>query len=122
MKAILQYDQFAHPPLLKMYLHGAPHKRQQREVLQRFREDLMMHARRTIATQVDLPIDHPIDVEIVYINPASPDLDHLVEATFQALDGKSLKGPSILVDDRHIQKVTMSKQYIGGRTKRDGLR
>ena len=122
MKAIVQYDEFAEPPRLRMYIHGAPHKRQVREVLQRFREDLLHMAKRQIGNQVDFPIDHAIDLELVYINPASPDLDHLLEATYQALDGKSLKGPSILVDDRHIQSVKMKKMYNTTRTKRDGAR
>lgn len=122
MKATVLYDQFAEPPKLTMYITGCPHKRQIREVLQKFREDLLAAARRQIAHAVDLPIDHPIDMELTLVNPASPDLDHLLEAIFMAMDGKSLKGPSILVDDRHVQKVTMRKFYPNEATKADNNR
>lgn len=122
MKAILRYDPDCHPPLLTMHIHGCPHKRQHREVLQRFREDLLAIAKRSIANDVDLPIDHPIDLKLFLTNPASPDLDHLLEAIFMALDGKSLKGPSIMKDDRQIQAVTMAKYYPNPATRRDGSR
>ena len=122
MKVIVKYDDNCHPPVLRLYLHGAPHKRMPRESLQKHREELYDMATRRIVHQVDLPIDHPIDLEVVFTNPSSPDLDHLIEAVFMMLDGKTLKGPSILTDDRHIQKVTMSKMYIGKPTKRDGAR
>jgi Holliday junction resolvase RusA-like endonuclease len=122
MKLVIRYDDMVHPPVLTMYIHGCPHKRQHRAVLQQFRDELTLSATRQISHAVDLPIDHPIDLVLSFTNPASPDLDHLLEAVFMAMDAKSLKGPSILKDDRHIQKVTMSKMYIGHPTKRDGAR
>jgi len=105
-------------PILKLALHHAPHKRMHRKTLQYYREDLLYVAQRSISDKVDLPIGHPIDLEVLFTNPTSPDLDHLIEAVFMALDGKSLKGPSILKDDRLIQKVTMSKFYHS-RARRD---
>jgi len=122
MKAIIKYDEFAHPPLMRMYIHGCPHKRQVREVIQKFREELLFVAKRSIGNQVDFPINHPIDLELFLTNPASPDLDHLLEAVYMAVDGKSMKGPSILTDDRHIQSVKISKFYSEKPTKRDGAR
>ena len=122
MKTIIKYDDTSHPPILRLYLHGAPHKRMHRAVLQKHREEITDLAARRIGNVVDLPIDYPIDLEVVFTNPSSPDLDHLIEALYMMLDGKTLKGPSILTDDRHIQKVTMSKMYIGRATKRDGTR
>lgn len=122
MQAIIRYDPESHPPMLTMYIHGCPHKRQVREVLQRFRDDLYWVAERSISNVVDLPIDHPIDLTLFLTNPASPDLDHLLEAVFMALDAKSLKGPSIMKDDRHIQKVIISKYYPNHATKRDSQR
>jgi len=122
MKTILKYDDLSHPPILRMYIHGCPHKRQHREVLQKHREELYDLAERRIGHVVDLPITHPIDLEVFFTNPASPDLDHLIEAVFMMLDAKTLKGPSILADDRLIQKVTMSKYYNTEKSKRDGLR
>ena len=121
-KIIARYDRFVHPPILTLHIHGAPHKRMHRAILQQYREDMYAAAIRGIGSEVDLPIDHPIDLVVYYTNPSSSDLDHLLEATYQALDGKSLKGPSVLVDDKHIQKVTMSKMYIGKQTKRDSQR
>ncbi len=122
MKAIIKYDGDAHPPLLTMYIHGAPHERQHREVLQKYREDLLWIAKRSIANEVDLPIDHPIDLYVTFTNPASGDLNHVLTALFCALDEKSLKGPAILKDDGLIQKVTMSKFYPNAKTKRDSQR
>ncbi len=101
MKAIIQYDEYAHPPVMRMYIHGCPHKRQQREVIQKFREDLLYVAKRAIGNIVDFPID---------------------QAIYMAMDGKSMKGASILTDDRHIQSVKMSKMYTEKPTKRDGAR
>lgn len=121
MKAIFRYDQFAHPPVMHINIHGAPHERQHREVLQKYREDLFAAAKRQLP-DIIFPIDHPIDLEVFFTNPASPDLNHVLTALFAAMDEKSLKGPAILKDDRHIQKVTMSKYYIGKPTKRDGAR
>ena len=122
MKAIARYDQFAHPPLLSLYIHGCPHKRQAREILQEGREIMYAAALRGIAHEVDLPIDHSIDLKVLFTNPNSPDLDHLIEAVFMMLDSKTLKGPAILKDDRHIQSVHMSKFYPNKATKRDGQR
>lgn len=121
-KVIARYDQYAHPPLLTLYIHGAPHKRQHRAVLQQYREQLYAAAVRGIGTEVDLPIDHPIDLKILFTNPASPDLDHLLEALYMGLDGKTLRGPAVLKDDRHIQFVEMGKFYPVAQTKRDSQR
>lgn len=119
---MIKYDEYAHPPILTIYAHNHPHKRQHREVLQKVREQLLEAAKRSISNQVDLPIDHPLDLNVVFVDPLSPDLDHLIEALFMAMDAKSLKGPSLLKDDRHIQKVTMSKYYPNEKTRRDGTR
>lgn len=81
-----------------------------------------MAAQRNIAAVVDLPIDHPIDINVTFTNPNSPDLDHLLEALFMGLDGKSLRGPSVLKDDRHIQAANIRKYYPNDPTKRDGAR
>lgn len=121
LKAIFRYDQFAHPPKMYINIHGAPHERQHRAVLQKYREDLTASFQRQMR-DVSIPIDHPIDLEVFFTNPASPDLNHVLTALYCALDEKSLKGPAILKDDRHIQKVTMSKYYAGKATKRDGQR
>lgn len=132
MKAIIHYYEdweVPHPlnlftslPVLYMTIHGAPHKRQHRKVLQKYREDLYEIASRRdrgIINKIDLPINHEIYLWTLYTNPNSPDLDHTEEALFMALDGKSLSGPSILTDDRMIQGVTKNKFYSNPPTKRD---
>lgn len=68
---------------------------------------------------VTLPIDHEIDLDVMCVNPLSPDCDHLLEAVFMALDGKTLNGPSVLTDDRLIQQATIRKLYHARRVKRD---
>lgn len=131
MKSIIQFDAYAEIPLLRMYLHGCPHKRMHRAVLQRCREELTHSAERQIGHKrqggsiVNLPIDFEIDLEITFINPASPDLDHMIEAVFMMLDGKngSLTGPSVLIDDRLIQGLQkVRKFYPEAKTKRESER
>jgi hypothetical protein len=122
MKIIARYDKFSHPPELILYIHGAPHKRQHRAVLQMYREELYAAAVRGIGSEVDMPIDHAIDLKVLFTNPASPDLDHLLEALYMGLDQKTLKGPAVLKDDRHIQHVSMGKFYPNEQTKRDSQR
>jgi hypothetical protein len=128
MKAIIRFfDEGDHPmqnllPLLDFSIHGAPHKRQDREVIQRYREDLYALAVRRIADKVILPIDFPLELNVLFTNPCSPDIDHLIEALYMALDGKTLEGPSILTDDRHIQGIRAFKYYPNPPTKRDGER
>jgi hypothetical protein len=117
----MSYDRYATPPLLTLYVHGHPHKRQHREVIQVLREEMWRVAQRRIGKKY-LPITEDIDLKILYTNPNSPDLDHLIEATFMALDGKTLRGPSILANDRQIQAVNMAKYYPNDATKRDGER
>ena len=132
MKAIISYfheDEVPHPlnllttlPVLQLWIHGAPHKRQHRAVIQKYRDELYDLAVRKIGIKVQLPIDHAIFLKVFYTNPNSPDLDHLDEALFMALDGKTFKSPSILTDDRWIQKKLVEKYYPDAPTKRDGMR
>lgn len=126
MKAIIRYYddwevpdfyRFSQLPLLDMTIHAAPHKRQHRKVLQVYRDELTSLAQRRL--DIELPIDWPIALRVLFTNPNSPDLDHLLEALYMALDGKTLEGPSILADDRHIQAVQVSKIYSVPPTKRD---
>jgi len=128
MKAIIRYYddwevpelfRFSTLPMLDMTIHAAPHKRQHRAVLQQYRTDLTELATRRLFDKIELPIDWPISLRVLFTNPNSPDLDHTIEALYMALDGKTLEGPSILTDDRHIQAVQMSKIYSAAPTKRD---
>ena len=130
MKAIIRYydeDQlpehwryFTSLPVLDLSIHGAPHNRQHRSVLQKYREELYSIAKMKLA--VALPIEWPIFVKVLFVNPNSPDTDHLYMAMCQALDAKTLKGPSILADDRWIQGALVNIFYPHPPTKRDGQR
>lgn len=62
---------------------------------------------------IPIPIADPIDLSVIFVNPSSPDLDNLLTALYQAIDGKTLKGPSVLVDDGLISKATISKFFPG---------
>lgn len=113
-RCIVAYAANEHPPLLTLYIHDAPHRRMHLKVIQAYREDL-----RASCTKAGLPtpIDHPIDLSVVFINPSSPDLDNLVTALYQAIDGNTLRGPGVLADDGLIHKVTMSKFFPGPKKK-----
>ena len=58
-----------------------------------------------------LPIPHPIDLDVLFVNPATPDLGNAYLALEQALDDKTLTKPGIVIDDSLIQKVTMAKYF-----------
>lgn len=97
MRCIVKYD---HPKrLLTIYVHGAPHRRIHREVLKRYREELWKAAQ---AAQLSAPLSHQVTLSALFIDPTGPDLDNLITALFQALDGKCGKGPTILKDDKQI--------------------
>ena len=115
------YRHFTTLLVLDMTIHGAPHKRQHRRVLQVYRDDLYDHANRRLSNQIQLPIEWPIALKVLFTNPNSPDLDHLIEAVYMAVDGSkgSLTGPGILADDRLIQSIWASKIYSTAPTRRD---
>lgn len=102
MRSIVEYlpakdkDDF---PVLRLYIHGAPHRRMHRAVLALYRKELYAAAK---STKVQMPIRHNVELVVTFINPTGPDLDNLIVALFQAMDGKCGKGPTILVDDRLI--------------------
>ena len=114
MKIIMDYYPDKFPPRLGLTIHGAPHGRQHRAILQQYREALVAIAK---IEKVPIPLSCPIYLTVLYVNPTSPDIDHLDNALFSALDGKTLKGPSVLVDDRQIWKITVSKFYPNEKTK-----
>jgi Holliday junction resolvase RusA-like endonuclease len=96
MRAIIKYDHAKR--LLTIFVHGAPHRRAHREVLKRYREELWKAAQAIGLTQ----ISHQVTLSAMFIDPTGPDLDNLVTALFQALDGKTGRGPTILKDDKQI--------------------
>lgn len=110
MRCIVKYDADHLPvPLLTLYIHDAPHRRMHRQILQEYRRALFMGG---LEAGLILPIKDPIDLSVTFINPTSPDLDNILTALYIALDGKTLRGPSLLADDGLVQKVTMQKIFL----------
>lgn len=112
MRIIAQYDEQRHPPLLRFSIHDAPHRRMHIECIRQYRHALRFACMRAM---IDFPIDHPIDLAVTFVNPSSPDLDNLLTALYQAMDGKTLNGPGILTDDGLISHVSMGTLWIGQR-------
>ncbi len=116
MRCIVEYHEREHPPLLRLYIHGAPHRRQHFQVIQRYRDELVAAGR---AAGLRLPIVDPIDLRVTFINPCSPDLENLLTALYRALAGTSHEAPTLLEDDSLIQSVSMGKFYPNESTKAD---
>lgn len=117
MKTLVKFNETLFPPLLQLSIYRCPHKRQQRVMFQKLRDELNAAA---TEAGIHFPIEDPVDIRIIFIDPTSPDLDHVLEVVYTALDGKSLKGPALLKSDSQIQAVHMMKFYPNGLTKRDG--
>jgi hypothetical protein len=104
-------------PLLRFYIHGAPHRRQHMAVIGKYRDELYAAG---VAAGLRMPIKHPIAVSVLFIDPCSPDLDNLLMALYRALDGTSHNEPTILADDGLIFCIErMGKFYPNEATKAD---
>lgn len=112
-----------HPPLMRITIHCAPHRRMTsagelatttevlacKRMLEAYRACLLFAGRRM---GIRRPIDYPLDLEITFIDPTSPDLDNLITAFYQAVDDDTGSGrPALLLDDGLFQKVTMMKMF-----------
>lgn len=105
MRCIVEYKKPSKPddlPILRLYVHGAPHRRIHRAILAQYRKELYAAA---LSSKIEMPIQDSVELVVTFINPTGPDLDNLIIATFQAMDGKCGKGPTILTDDRLIAFV-----------------
>jgi len=116
MKIIAKYIGSADPPVLSLWIHDAPHRRMHRKTIEVYRAQLRAAVQREIGHS--LPIDHPIEMTVLFVNPATPDLGNAYLALEMALDDKTLTKPGIVADDSLIQKVVMSKFFPGGEKKR----
>lgn len=108
MRVIIDRIEQPHVPLIRLFIHGAPHRRQHIRVIKQYREVL-----RSAFHSVGLltPYEGLIDISVIFIDPTSPDYDNLLTALFQALDGKTL-GTGILKDDSQIYTIQgMRKLY-----------
>jgi Holliday junction resolvase RusA-like endonuclease len=116
MRCIVDYREHEHPPLLRLYIHHAPHRRQDIATSARYRDELVAAGR---AAALELPIRHPIDLRVTFIDPCSRDLDNLITALFRAMDGRSHDRPTLLFDDGLIESISMAKFYPAEATKAD---
>lgn len=113
MKVIAKYHALYDPPLLQLWIHDAPHRRMHLRTIQAYRKVIFEAVRKTSIGR-NLPIPHDIDLEVLFVNPATPDLGNAYLALEQALDNATLTKPGIVVDDSQIQRVTMAKFFPEG--------
>lgn len=109
MKIIANYVPTAIPPLLMLYIHDAPHRRMHIKTIKKYREEI-----RGAMTKIGItsPIDHPIDLHVLFVNPSSPDNGNIYLALEQALDGKTFSpAPGIVTDDSLIDETRMKKLW-----------
>ena len=111
MRVVVDYFGDRHPPLLQLAIHDAPHRRMHLATIQEYRK--VLHAAMA-KVHLKMPIAHPIDLNVLFVNPSSPDLGNVYLALERAMDGKTMKRPFILEDDSLISKVIMSKYYPQG--------
>lgn len=114
MKVIAKYLPMLEPPLLQLTIHDAPHRRMHVKVIQQYR--VFLHSAISKAG-ADLPISHDVDLDLLFINPSTPDLGNAYLALEQALDDQTLEKPGIVEDDSLIQKVTMAKWFTSPKKK-----
>jgi hypothetical protein len=106
MRADASYDDTQTPPVLRLWVHGAPHRRDHEATLKVYRLCILMACHRA---GVITPIDHPIYLKVEFIDPTSPDLGNLYLALERVLDGSNnfLGRKAVLTDDSLIKHVTM---------------
>lgn len=117
MKIIVQYFPERFPALLRLSIHDAPHRRMHLAVIQQYREALY---RACETAGVPVPLDEPTDLNLLFVNPASPDAGGSYLAFEQAVDGKTLKGPAVFTDDGLIGEVKMNRFWPNGAYDRRG--
>lgn len=110
MKILAKLDEVSFPQKLSLVIFDAPHRRMHVRVIQQYRKSL---EKACICAGIFNPIEVPIDLEVTFVNPSSPDLGNLYLALEQAMDGTTLRGtgPGIVEDDGLISKVTMMKLF-----------
>lgn len=101
METIMEFvERVGDLPLLRLYVHHAPHRRQHWRVIEAYRVELVAAAKRA---GIPIPIKRPLALSVLFIDPTSPDLDNLVMSTYRALDGKGHHKASVLADDGLIE-------------------
>lgn len=110
MRCIVRLQYTTGSPLFQLVVHDAPHRRMHLRTIQQYRGVLREAFHKAGALT---PIDYPIELSILFVNPSSPDLGNLYLALEQAMDGSTLKKPGVLTDDSLIQVIRyMAKMYV----------
>ena len=112
MKVIAKYHALYDPPQLQLWIHDAPHRRMHIKTIQAYRKVIYEAVRHTSVGR-HLPIQHAIELDVLFVNPSSPDLGNTYLCLEQAMDNMTLTKPGIVADDSLIQKTTMAKYYPG---------
>jgi Holliday junction resolvase RusA-like endonuclease len=110
MKVIAKYHALYDPPLLQLWIHDAPHRRMHIKTIQQYRKFLYEAVRHTSIGN-KMPIDFPIELDVLFVNPSSPDIGNIYLALEQAMDNTTLTKPGIVMDDGLIQKITVAKYF-----------
>lgn len=111
MKIKVEYVKDRFPALLRLWIHDAPHRRMPLPVIQQYREALFNAC---MAAGVPVPLDEPTDLDLFFVNPASPDAGGSYLAFEQAVDGLTLRGPAVFTDDGLIGEVKMNRYFPNG--------
>jgi hypothetical protein len=90
------------PPLLRVVVHGAPHRRQHYQVISRYRDELVRAAWKA---KIIVPIRYKVNFKALFVDPCSPDYDNLFMALCRAMDGSSHTVTTLLDDDGLIYSV-----------------
>jgi Holliday junction resolvase RusA-like endonuclease len=108
MRVIAKMDGTTVPATFHLIVHGAPHRRMHVRMIQQYRDEIR---RACDAAKIHTPIDTTVDLSVMFIDATSPDYDNLLTALYQAMDGKTLKKPGILIDDGLIGTVRRLAKY-----------
>ena len=115
MRVIAKYLAMERPPLLQLWIHDAPHRRMHVRVIQDYRRAIHAACQKA---GIITPIMEPIELDVLFVNPSSPDLGNLYLALERALDDKALKPmPGIVIDDSLIEATKMAKYWNQPRKK-----
>lgn len=118
MKIIVNFNENVFPPTLNLSIFGGVHYRQSMLDHDIYRQELWDAFKRKYPDHDQ--IDYPIDLEVLFVDPCSPDILNVGMSLYRALDQKAWKGkPTVLSDDGLIQKITASKFYPCGPSKYD---
>lgn len=109
MRTKARLDQTQHPPLLSLSIFEAPHRRMHIKTIAVLRQELYEACLRA---GIKVPIDYPVDLSVIFVDPMSPDLGNLYLALEQALDGSTLTSKNaVLEDDALVSKLIAMKLY-----------